>query len=348
MVTLANQQMREMKALNAANALFRSERKLAVFEAVYYHKKRAKSVSEIVERSGLTRMQVLQAGGQLRSLALVDQTKHNGETAYEQKAEVMGLKTQILSLVKNPERIKKLNSERSTAQVPRSKEVSFVAQLPRRPRTSSKIVKKNTLNAKTRIGFLSTNPDPNEPLRTDKEVKEIKAEVRGAKFFSQSLIEHIPAADLKSLLQLLNDFEPDILQFSGHGGRQSLYFDDSSHSLAGGVFVDFDLINGVLSALNKPPRLLVFSACDTLDGAEQFLESSQAVIAMSSSIGDSSAIVFSANFYSALLSGQNLESALQQGKILLKAMGKKDADFPTVITKDDISPRDIKFFNSTA
>lgn len=343
-MTLANQQIRETKALDAAIALFRSERKLAVFEAVYYHKKRVKSVSEIVERSGLTRMQVLQAGGQLKSLGLVDQTKENGETAYEQKPELMGLKTQILSLVKNPERIKKLNSERSPAQTRQVSEVSFVARPPRRRRNPLKTARINTPDPKTRIGFLSTNPDPNEPLRTDKEVKEIKAEVRGAKFFAQSLIEHIPAADLKSLLQLLNDFEPDILQFSGHGGGQSLYFDDSSHALAGGVFVDFDLINGVLSALNKPPRLLVFSACDTLDGAEQFLKSSEAVVAMSSSIGDSSAIVFSANFYSALLSGQNLESALQQGKVLLKAMGKKDADFPTVITKDGVYPRDIKFF----
>src|SRR5262245_58526031 len=107
--------------------------------------------------------------------------------------------------------------------------------------------------------------------------------------------------------------------------------------------IDFELVNEIVSATAKPPRLLVFNACDTLDGAEVFLDAVEAVVAMSDSIGDAAACIFAAQFYSALASGQSLEAALKQGKIVLKAAKLADADLPSAISAKGVKTDNLTF-----
>ncbi|KEO87400.1 hypothetical protein EH30_07140 [Erythrobacter sp. JL475] len=56
---------------------------MAVFEAIYFHKKKIKTVSEIAERTGLDRKKVLTHGKHLENAGIVVQAKKDGETAYE-------------------------------------------------------------------------------------------------------------------------------------------------------------------------------------------------------------------------------------------------------------------------
>ena len=156
-------------------------------------------------------------------------------------------------------------------------------------------------------------------------------------------IRHIPAAQVTDLLDALNEFEPNIVHFSGHGGAATVLFDSKAPDDDGGTEVDFDLVNEIISATATPPRLLVFNACDTLDGAEVFLHTVEAVVAMSDSIGDSAACFFAAQFYSALVSGQSLDAALKQGKIVLKAAKLADADLPSVICAKGVKAGALTF-----
>jgi hypothetical protein len=156
-------------------------------------------------------------------------------------------------------------------------------------------------------------------------------------------IKHIPAAQVTDLLEALNEFEPNIVHFSGHGGDAAVLFDNKSPDDDGGLEVDFDLVNEIVSATATPPRLLVFNACDSLDGAEVFLDTVEAVVAMSSSIGDATACFFAAQFYAALVSGQSLDAALKQGKIVLKAAKLPDADVPSVIYGKGVKASSLTF-----
>jgi hypothetical protein len=86
----------------AAERLGKSELKVSVFEAIYYHKQQVKSVDEIVASTGLTRMRVLQTGNALVKDVLVGQSVKDGQVAYVQDPVYQGLKREILRLVRNP------------------------------------------------------------------------------------------------------------------------------------------------------------------------------------------------------------------------------------------------------
>lgn len=82
---------------DAAKFIGRGKRR-DVFKEIYRHKKRVKTVAEIVVKTGLTRMAVLQRGGELAREGIVHQTKEDGETAYEQDKFYQANKKKILDL----------------------------------------------------------------------------------------------------------------------------------------------------------------------------------------------------------------------------------------------------------
>lgn len=80
-----------------AKAVGTSALKSAVFNAVYYHKAQRRTVAEIVQMTGLDRIQVLKAGAALRGVAF-DQEKHSGDIAYVKRFGYQRHKRQILRL----------------------------------------------------------------------------------------------------------------------------------------------------------------------------------------------------------------------------------------------------------
>jgi hypothetical protein len=97
---------------HAVKVIGRSLVRRKVFAAVYYHKTKAKSVSEIVIQTKLSRMRVLQEGRHLVKEEIVGQTKKDGEIAYEMYENYHRRKRQILSLVDNPKGLSKLPTKR--------------------------------------------------------------------------------------------------------------------------------------------------------------------------------------------------------------------------------------------
>lgn len=328
--------------LEAVSAIGRSARKRKVFEAVYHHKKRTKSVSEIMQMKGLNKMQVLQAGGELKKSGIVEQTKLNGETAYSQIEFFQHNKSKILNLLDNPDKAAKVQTKRTVA-ANAGNGLSFLKRRPAQKNKSRRRGKPKSMKAHLRVAFLATNPDLGAPLRTDLEARNVLRAVKKSDNRDLVDIRHLPAASVTDLLEALNEFKPNVVHFSGHGGQGALLFDDASSDAGNGVEIDFPLVLEIISATQTPPKLLVFNACDSLDGADVFLQKSPVVIGMASSIGDGAAIMFSEQFYSALAGGQSVEHALAQGKIVLKAARLSDADYPSIISSPTCDPSQLKF-----
>jgi hypothetical protein len=95
-----------------AKAIGRSKPRRQVFEAIYHHKSLVKTVGQISDRTGLSRMRVLQEGRHLALKGAVKQVKRDGETAYQRIDAIFGHRTQILSLAGNPAKIAKLPTKR--------------------------------------------------------------------------------------------------------------------------------------------------------------------------------------------------------------------------------------------
>lgn len=326
----------------AAEAIGRSEHRRKVFDEVYYHKKRVKSVPEISKKTGMSEKQVLNAGNKLAKADIIGQTKIDGRTAYRQVVFFQHNKDKIIALVENPAKIRAIATKRNPT-LGKGTVFSFVKK--RVPSEAKKAAPRSRSSAKKkiRIAFLTTNPSEKNSLRTDLEARDVHAAIQRSKNRDFVEIMHVPATRLRDLLDTLNEFRPNIVHFSGHGGGETLIFDNETAEDDGGVELDFKQINRVVSATSEPPVLLVFNACDTMDGAEVFLDTVSAVVAMSSRISDWAACLFSERFYAAIVAGQSVGHALKQGKVALDVANLKDADLPKVISKSGVDVDKLTF-----
>lgn len=89
----------------AAKTIGRSRVRRKIFEAIYHHKKKQKSVSEIVAKTKIKRMRVLQIGQDFWQKNLVRKTTIDGEIAYEKIDTFQAHKTKILELAGNAKKI---------------------------------------------------------------------------------------------------------------------------------------------------------------------------------------------------------------------------------------------------
>jgi hypothetical protein len=106
----ANEQIEQ-----AAKAVGRSSHKQDVFAAIYYHKAKARSVSEVMKATQLKRMQVLKAAGELCNKQIAKKTTKHGEIAYEKVKFFHVNKKKILAYAKNLKSLVKLPTKRRPA-----------------------------------------------------------------------------------------------------------------------------------------------------------------------------------------------------------------------------------------
>jgi hypothetical protein len=112
---------------HAAKVIGRGKQKALIFEAVCRGRARAKTISTILETTGIPRQQVLNAAKQLVDNQVIHQTKKDGEIAYEKDGFYARHSRRILRLASNPRELERLptktnpvaQSERIVLRVPR-------------------------------------------------------------------------------------------------------------------------------------------------------------------------------------------------------------------------------------
>lgn len=98
-----------------AKAIGKSKPRRQVFQAIYHHKSLVKTVSQIADRTHLSRMRVLQEGRHLALKGAVKQVKKDGDTAYQRIDSIFAHRNHILGLAGNPAKIAKLPTKRKAA-----------------------------------------------------------------------------------------------------------------------------------------------------------------------------------------------------------------------------------------
>lgn len=106
----------------AAKTVGRGAVRRKVFDAIYHHKAKVKTVGQIAKKTGLSRMRVLQNGRHLARKGIVRQTKgKDGDTAYEKIDVFHAHKREILDFAANPTKLAKVPTKRKVAvTMPRS------------------------------------------------------------------------------------------------------------------------------------------------------------------------------------------------------------------------------------
>ena len=132
---------------------------------------------------------------------------------------------------------------------------------------------------------MASNPIDTSRLRLDEEVRSIQEKIRLSEYRDSVSFESRWAVRSSDILQAINETNPTIIHFSGHGahtGEIVLQNPDGSARL-----VAKDAIAAAISTASDSVRLVTFNACFSEEQAKSVVGYIDAAIGMNDSINNS-------------------------------------------------------------
>lgn len=220
----------------------------------------------------------------------------------------------------------------------------------RRPAVSEKLVIQRTIVTKRELKkrrpvgvlYLMANPIKRHALRLDVEVSRVLEEIRRSRFRDNIELHQSPAANVQAIIRGLNDHEPRILHFSGHGNSSGIAMDTGEVRRAKTQLVNFDLLAKALQATDSPPDVVVLNACNSSGGRAALLTAVKAIVVMQDSISENAAVAFAVNFYGAIASGMSVQAAFDQGCVAIQVVSLGETTIPTLVMGAGVDARKLK------
>ena len=186
--------------------------------------------------------------------------------------------------------------------------------------------------------FLAANPRSTSQLAIDEEMHAIEQKLRAAEHRDVLVFQSAWAVRPDDLLQLLNQHQPHIVHFSGHGSGAglSLAGDDGRDRL-----VTTRALKMLFTTLKGNIRLVVLNACYSREQAQALVEIIDCVIGMKESIGDDAATAFASSFYRAMGFGRSIQEAFEQGITSLLLEGITEENIPELLVKEGVDANKV-------
>jgi hypothetical protein len=187
--------------------------------------------------------------------------------------------------------------------------------------------------------FLASNPIDQVPLRLDEEARSITEMITKSKHRDSIRFQTCWAVQPKDILQAINEYNPSIVHFSGHGSdNDEIIFQTNSGTTK---IVSKEAIVQTMMASSEEIRLVFFNTCYSRNQAEAVVEHVEAAIGMNTNIGDEAALTFSSQFYSAIGFGLSIKKAFHQAKALLMLEGIQEQNTPELFIHKGHETKDI-------
>jgi hypothetical protein len=187
------------------------------------------------------------------------------------------------------------------------------------------------------IAFVAGHP---EKLRLDVEARDIRQKILQKKSRESIVVHLVPAARPQDVLDAVTEHHPQVVHFSGHGGRTppGLYFE----SAAGGAqFVSTRAIEMLFATVARETRLVVLNACYSEAQARAIAAHVECVIGMEDAIGDTDAIEFAVALYAAIADHCSVQRAFDAGKVVL-AMGGGNDNIVRLFCRPGVDPAKVQ------
>ena len=204
----------------------------------------------------------------------------------------------------------------------------------------SEIEKLKYTPEKITVLFFATNPKNTSKLRLDEEVRTIQEMIRKSEHRDSISFETRWAVRPLDILQAINELNPDVIHFSGHGADTSELVLENADGSA--KYVTKEAITQTIMTSSEKIHLMIFNTCFSNEQAQSVIEYVDSAIGMTDSISDNGACAFAAQFYSSLGFGLSLKMAFEQAKGVLMIENPTEQNIPVLYTKDGIEPD--KFF----
>jgi len=178
--------------------------------------------------------------------------------------------------------------------------------------TSATVAEEKAAAKKTKILFFAADAMNLTQLQVQKEVREIEDGLydgrKGDQF--ELIIERASTPD--DLMEKLLLHRPEIVHFSGHGGREGIFMADENGDA---ILVSRDSLSDVFRLFREVVGCVVLNACISLFQAKAIRKYVPAVIGTNVKIKDTSAIKFSKMFYRALADGEEIPYAAEFARV---------------------------------
>ncbi len=189
------------------------------------------------------------------------------------------------------------------------------------------------------ILFLASNPVEECYLKLDEEARSIQEKIRLSEYRDTVRFETRWAVRASDILQAINETNPTIIHFSGHGCENgALVLQNPDCSIK---FVSPEAISQAISTVSDTVRLVFFNACYSSVQASRIAENIDTAIGMNDSIGDEAARVFAARFYSSIGFGLSVEQSFKQAKAELLLEGIGEDKTPQLFERSGIDANEI-------
>lgn len=327
----------EESVLQLAKHLGKNKVRRKIFNTIYGRGSKPRSKLQIMRAASIPNRDSQQAQNQLDHLTkhhLIVRVDNDGSVndgswyLYKKDPTVRANRLEIIKHADNPHLAERVPTKRR----PLIRAIRSIRTL-----APQALRKKKPLN----VLYLTANPDAAHSLRVDAEVRQVQDAIRGSAYRENIHLEYRPAADLKSLIEGLNDHQPQIVHFSGHGYEGGIAVDSPEVAKRPVKTVSFDLLAKAISATDAPPEIIVLNACKSTGAKRAFLPPAKIVIVMRDSVSDLAAAAFAAQFYAAIAAGQSVKSGFAQGKVAIESVSLNEAETPELLAAPGVNPAKI-------
>jgi hypothetical protein len=196
---------------------------------------------------------------------------------------------------------------------------------------------------KVKVLFFAANPAGTAPLALDEEAREIEAKIRASEHRHSLELLTKWAARPDDLLQFLNQHEPTIVHFSGHGSQAAeiVLLDNNRQPTPVGQ----QALAALFRALKGKIRVVFLNACFTQPQAEAIVQEIDCAVGMGWPIRDEAAITFAASFYRALGFGKSVQNAFDQAKVALQLASIPEESVPHLLARPGVDPDQVFVVN---
>jgi hypothetical protein len=188
--------------------------------------------------------------------------------------------------------------------------------------------------------FLAANPHGSAPLAVKRESKAIRHAIGDAKH-GHRRIRFVPKmnVDPDELIDHLNQYAPDVVHFSGHGGSGSISLETDMGAKA---LVTPSTFARVLARETRHPIKAVYlNACESKDFVADLLPHVSCVVTTSDVIDDDAACEFSTVFYRDLALGRTFRDAFDGAKDRLVMKDIPDHEIVTITFASEVDPETL-------
>ena len=140
---------------------------------------------------------------------------------------------------------------------------------------------------------MSAEPIDQDTLRLGEEARVVSGTLRMSRFRDAFTVQQTQSTRVRDIPRILDEFDPSILHFSGHGNNSGLCFEDNTGRAQ---IVEADALADIFED-QKRLQLVVLNACSSASQAQTIANKVGYVIGMEGEIEDADAIEFTRQLY---------------------------------------------------